>query len=45
MDAAALQQKPAGSTPCPYTIAQKRPLEENLGGQVLVSAIYFSQYT
>ncbi len=34
MDIEALQQKPAGSTPCPYVAAQKRSLEDNLQDQV-----------
>jgi len=33
MDIATLQQKPAGSTPCPYN-TQKRSLEDNLQDQV-----------
>lgn len=34
MEPSALQQKPAGSTPCPYTAAQKRPVDDTLRGQV-----------
>lgn len=36
MDAATLQSKPAGSTPCPYLVSRKRPAEEEgMDGQVL----------
>ena len=34
MDITALQQKAAGSTPCPYSTASKRSLEDNVQGQV-----------
>ena len=34
MEAATLQQKPAGSTPCPYTTGLKRPLEADVQDQV-----------
>lgn len=33
MAAAELQQTPAGTTPCPYTLIPKRPLDDNLQGQ------------
>ena len=35
MEAATLQQKPAGSTPCPYTTNLKRPLEADVQDQVV----------
>ena len=35
MDATTLQQKPAGTTPCPYSIPRKRPMDDNLGEQVM----------
>lgn len=34
MEAAVLQQKPAGTTPCPYTASLKRPLDADVQDQV-----------
>ena len=34
MEPSALQQKPAGTTPCPYIAVQKRPIDDNPRGQV-----------